>query len=863
MKTKIILVFCITLMVTLLATSCQGIFGGDGDDKTPNTSGGAYQAIIVESMDIDVNTLRSGVMDKQGPIAMTLDSEPAKNAEIVIGNTNRDITARAKAELEALISKDADAEVGYIIYSYGASVAVYWTNSDMSTMALADFVKICINEKSLVLTDGVVHSELYDASEYAAERDWLALKAVCDPDVYSALRSLSSYYDPDRLLGWFANLWDDEIGAFYFSISARDNEPYLPDIESTNQALGWLSNNNFIDSQNEDIPHDIKVKVVAFAKSLQSSRDGYFYHPQWGQTLDQLQPDRSARDLGWSTGIIKKFTIDTDGDGIEEEQYPNYCAPDGIKCEEHDGTSERCSFITFASSLIDSSSVALTSSVCSGVDTAVSRVSRSTVVATASTRPDFSSAATFRAWLVETNSAMGRSSGNAHVINALRAEIAAHGYAEILLDFLDEKQQEIYDLQIDAGETPTGLWQYTYTYNMVWGLLKFTPFYNDTTYGRELKYAEEIVDSCMEIIMLDASVKYQANDIYNMWQGMQALFDNVKKYHPENLPKLQEKLRERGAELIDSSAAKLAVMKRTDGAFSMYSSGISQSTIYGAPIAMGVEEGDVNATVLLCSMYRCMFTCLGYTPVHLGNASRGAEFFELLSEVEPIVKNPAKKPTTITFDDGKTVGTLDNQSGNATLTFVDDDELEPGNTVLKFSSQDASASSTFGDGVTFKVEGNGGANCLVVESDIKIASTSAGGDIIQIRLGDYYRIRLHKSGNNIKLTEMLEVTGAATPNSIVIGTVGEWFKLRIECYKSDDEYDTPRFKIFVEDECVLISENAYGVNSTVVDYSSQVLFRSYKSVASDVLLDNCFFYNQDKLYNELLDDTSDIRDQNQ
>ena len=848
------------ILFAIFALSACGIFGGDdgGGVEPPKTNTG-YKYIVLNDESVDLTELRSAILDKKGPIGIVTDTEPESSGEIVIGSSNRDVTARAKAELEKLISADADADVGYVIYSYGGSVALYWTIEGMHTIAVADLVSVFVNEKNMTVSDGVVHSVLFDADEYAEECDWLALKVTCPSDVYTALRRLSSYYDADRLAGWMANLWDDEIGGFYFSISARDNEPYLPDIESTSQALGWLYNNNFISSHNDGIPNDIKMKVVDFAKSLQSANDGYFYHPQWGQSRDQLQVDRYARDLSWATGIINRYTVDRDGDGILEKQYPNFCAPEGTKCELHAGTEERCSFVSQASSITASMQNSVTGALGSQVSSAVSKINNSTVRATASSRPDYTSEVTFRDWLYATNSSMGTSSGNAQVINALQDEIIANGYCEVLLDFLDEKQQEIYDTQVGSFETPTGLWQYTYDYHAVWGLLKYTPFYNDKVYGRELKYAEHIVDSCIEVIMLEADGKYQANDIYNMWQGMQALFNNVMKYSPESLPALQQKLRDRGAELIQNSINKLESFKRTDGAFSMYSNGISQATIYGAPIAMCVEEGDVNATVLICSMYRCMFTCLGYSVVHLGNANRGEKFIQMLYEVEPIVKNPAKGAETWDFEDGKTVGALDNQSGKASITIVDDDELERGNSALQFTTFDASAHSTFGDGVTFSIGGLSGENCIIFETDIMIKS-AASSDILQIRFGDFYRLRLHKSGSYLKLTEMLEVGGAVSPNSVTIGKIGEWIKLRIECYKTDDDYDTPRFKVFVNDECILISEGAYGINSSITEYTAKLLLRSYKSAESVILLDNVFCHTQSKIYSEDLDDISDIRD---
>ena len=51
-----------------------------------------------------------------------------------------------------------------------------------------------------------------------------------------ALEYLYNMFD-ERIYLWLADLWEPEFGAFYFSNSGRDTDGYLPDIESTVQAL--------------------------------------------------------------------------------------------------------------------------------------------------------------------------------------------------------------------------------------------------------------------------------------------------------------------------------------------------------------------------------------------------------------------------------------------------------------------------------------------------------------------------------------------------------------------------------------------------------------------------------------------------
>lgn len=851
---KKLTLFIVALILILLSfTGCEGLLGGEG----PNPGGNpvetvAFTRIVLANDKIDVTELRSELIAMNKMLGTVDASEPATDGEIVIGDTDRAVTAQAKAKLDEIIAADGNCDTGYIIYCNGKSLAVYWKTESARIYAMSKLIDLCVKEKKLELDTGVISSDAYIDIELVNESKWEELRRLAGEDVYKALRTLDSYYDKEKMMGWFANLWDAEIGGFYYSISARDNEPFLPDIESTNQTVGWLYNNGFIDNYDEDVPEDIKILLVDFAKSLQSSVDGYFYHPQWPEGRENLNVDRYSRDLSWSTDIINRFTIDRDGDGVAEKQYPLYCAPEGTKCKEHAENGGECSFALAASSLISDSSVYLTSSVVSSASSAAVRLRASVVSPTASTstaHPDYSSEAAFRNWLENTNTTMGSSSGNAQNINALQDTIIAKGYCTTLLDFLDEHQQRIYDETLDMGKTPTGLWTYEHTYNTVWGLLKYTPFYNDKNYGRELKYAEEIVRACLKVIMLPADKNYKLNDVYNQWQGMQALFNNVKKYAPEKLESLYEIVREGGAALIDNTILKLSDFKCNDGAFSFYTTRKSAFTMYGAQIAMGVEESDVNASVLACSTYRCAFSCFGYDVIKLGTQSDGERFMQMLREVEPINKIPVPQPSTIEFDSDYNFKDIrhDNQSGASTVTLEEDDSLESDNYILKYIS--GASQSSFGDGVYFKVGGNVSQNCTIVETNVRVVSSYGNNDILQIRLGDFYRLRLNRNGYLLRIYEMVEGAGAVEPALLVNNLeIGEWFKLRIEAYRADEEYDTPRFKIFINDKFVTETSCAYGANTVVNQNCNEVLFRSLKATVSEVHFDNCFFYGQYKEY---------------
>ena len=427
---------------------------------------------------------------------------------------------------------------------------------------------------------------------------WTDLEKVASPEVVESLKKLNAFYDGRKIAVWMANLYDSEIGGFYYSNSARDHEGFMPDLESTVQLLSWMeANGAFPKPAREMIPADIADKLVKFAKDMQSDVDGCFYHPQWrGQTVGVA---RSGRDIGWGNKLIKMFGA-----------RPDYDVPGG------------------ASGILGAPKGASASA-----DAAPMR----------QTVADFSSSEAYTRWVEEFNATIKENSGNAHAMNAMYSEIRGRGFVRETLDFLDRIQDEVYAEQVAAGETPTGLWQKPVDYHAVWGLLKFMPFYNDAENGREIRYAKEIVATCVRVIALPPVGKYFMNDMMNQWRGIDSMLANVKKYHPELLEDLYAITRASAKELVDNSLAKIQPFKREDGSFSYKQDGHSLANIYGTPISLGLEEGDVNATGLCSSMYRGVFTCLGYPVVSLCDESDGEEVIRIITSKQPVKKSPVPK----------------------------------------------------------------------------------------------------------------------------------------------------------------------------------------------------------------------------
>ena len=156
-------------------------------------------------------------------------------------------------------------------------------------------------DSRLVKIDPITRAECRAERRRVREKFCNDMMEKIGHDAGEELKLLLYVYD-ERILEWYANLWDPEIGGFYYSNSGRDTEGYLPDIESTVQALNSLQNAGIINGPMKTLPENMQKKILAFAQSLQDPEDGYFYHPQWGKDVGI---SRRARDLSWSLDIIR------------------------------------------------------------------------------------------------------------------------------------------------------------------------------------------------------------------------------------------------------------------------------------------------------------------------------------------------------------------------------------------------------------------------------------------------------------------------------------------------------------------------------------------------------------------------------
>ena len=146
-----------------------------------------------------------------------------------------------------------------------------------------------------------MNSELYN-DKWKAMKEEISLVGGNADAVIEALRDHHEMYS-DSLLEWLAKLYSKGIGGFYYSNSARDNSGFLPDVESTLQALNLIHYSGIIDSDDE-LPKAMRRKIAMFVCSLLDIDDGYIYHPQWGKDITD---SRRGRDLQWAVDLSHRL----------------------------------------------------------------------------------------------------------------------------------------------------------------------------------------------------------------------------------------------------------------------------------------------------------------------------------------------------------------------------------------------------------------------------------------------------------------------------------------------------------------------------------------------------------------------------
>ncbi len=812
-------IICFLLLLSVLALSgcsCSSTppsDNGQGEYNDKIIFGGDFKLVVPAELDeeyadyiFELDSILASLTGKATEI--TEDSSSAYKHEIIFGDTERDLSAKAYRRLDRLTEDDGDM-IGYVIYSDGANIAIAFNDEEGIEAALKELESSYFSADygKTTVASGNLKEWTYNLKTLYEERDeaimqerWAALKAEANAQGYngdatvSALQALYSRYT-DEIYYWMADLYDPDLGGFYYSNSGRNTLGYLPDIESTMQILNFLRYSG-MNNDPKSYPEELKTMIVEFVKTKQSSVDGYFYHPQWEDLV--LTDERRGRDQMWALDILRMFG-----------ERPLYTTG-GV-----------------AGTLGDPTGTAPVSHMTSPIGrSTVSAVSRVMLTATL---PHLQSQSAFKEYLDSQNWADAYTTGNR--LAAQVTSIKAAGLLPYCIEYLNGRQKEngMWDDQL--GERATN------------GFLKIAAIYQ--TAGTVIPRSDKASEFLLELLLSeepDGTVCWT----YNVWYSLDIIISLLNSSAtPANLSlarEIRDDLRTNAPSYILTTTQKYAPFLK-DGKVFSFTPDATSSHSQGMPVAVsGAVEGDVNATYISSiGLMGYMFGALGYERVLPYTENDYKLFIDYLEELTTVIKTGTASDGSINFND---IGNLDNvfhatsnvvtdltpdmwededpRSAGAVIADENDEEEKYGQ-VLEYFKQNS--------GLETRIELANrtiNRNCHVFGFDMKFM----GGDVDN---GSWHT-RFALYGNGKRFWSILCYT--LEDGSLALGdrnaplaviSPNEWHNVRFEYYT-----DTPdrACKIYVDG--VFVGEGGTSDPSNG-DAALSRAFIEYRNEATDVL----------------------------
>ena len=380
-----------------------------------------------------------------------------------------------------------------------------------------------------------------------------------EADAREALLDLMSVYG-DGFYKWLASLWDPATGGFYYSESARDNEGYLPDVESVGQILAALKNNGlFVDYGHDTVkalPAFMQRKILAFTDSLQDP-DGFFYHPQWGKNIPLM---RRGRDLSWAQGIYSLLGGTAPYPTADEQ------ITDG-------GTAQVAEHLRSEEAFLD--------------------------------------------YLYNKHDRKRFFNHLNHELNAQHGEIKSAGLMPVLFDFLEREQ-----------DPETGLWGEGVNYNALTALMKGMLIY--TAEGRPFRYAEQAVDSAIQMMVSDDEPK-RIVDITNPGNALINILNTQRQLQGEEAAEaLRLRVAARGAQICRNSKEKLLPYVQKQDVFSFFPYVVGEVSQNVPAAVPGTAEGDVNATVIAYGHLKRVMMLMGVKDPYIYGGEEYRDFLGII-----------------------------------------------------------------------------------------------------------------------------------------------------------------------------------------------------------------------------------------
>ncbi len=869
--------------------------------------------------------------DAQLNVKNGVDTSDKNKREIILGRCDRELSRQAYRELDAL--KLTGSDTGFVIYSNGYSVAIAYNEDDTYITpgdAVEYFIENYIEGKStLALEAGIAYSKVYSLAPYYQERDddlvekqWAELhsnitremsitmstenaKKHAD-DIIDSLKLLYTMYS-DNLISWLANLLEPSIcvcegeckntkycggAGFYYSNSGRNTIGFLPDSETTAQALGILKNSGMLGLVGDDVKAAFTEEHVAgfirFCKGIQDEETGYFYHPQWNK--EELGIARVSRDMSYACSVLSQFG-----------SAPTYDAPNGV---EGDGITYDGIDLNDVVSPVSSLTARLMS-------TSAKRVSSIVMSTAGAAYPAYmENENTYRSYL-NTLDIKGNSYSVGNQIAASAGQLINRQKQ------LDEQGLEydlisITDIWFRSNQNQkTGTWDFKEPgdtgYDPYYGndgVLKISAWYNDV--DRAFPNPALAAQNAIDAILCDQDIEHVCN-LYNTWFTISNLKLNVTKHGDKAVAtKFVNDLRLVAAKGIHKSYEKISDHRKEDGSFSYFQDHSSQ-TSQGMPVAVAdTNEGDVNATsIATYGLVGYIFSALDFgdhrNHPDIYTDSDRRTFLSIVSQLGPVIKNDEIDPSVPNTFDYYTAGDPvsreefgiannnpmgnDNPFGTHFTVIKDEREGAFGN-VLQYHSQGKVDSADY---ISLMSTTGAGGNTWAYSLDLNLREfieyecapvdkntglpiwtdhrTATKGDAIYINMGQgLYDDNIYMIVLRVREVDGEQVigiwdsssdsSGAAVRNHIADVPMGEWFNLKVEYYRMNTETtESMRAKIYINNKVVYVSDNYFdrqGDKITGVSSPANVFNRVWVTTVdrntTDLLIDNFAVYKFRKNY---------------
>ena len=837
---KKVLYFILTLTLSsLLLLSCAKGKGGENDssNKNDNSSsdnnvnlpegdyifapGGKINIVTASSSD-NTNKISEAIWSVAGiPVEIVADSAEEADHEIIVGKCDRKISVEAYRLLNRVRDESAG-EVGYLIYSNGNSVAIAYDVDEYNLNHAEDravdyFVDTVIGSNSVLrVQKGTVSSLGFNLLEYqesiddeekeakwqALERN-LAAKYENGAEIAKAFKYYVDMTGSESVVTWLADLYDLERGGFYFSNSGRNTEGFLPDIESTAQAVGFFISSGMF-KNNKDYPEWFADKLVYFVKSLQDP-NGYISHPQWDRETLEKNTSRMSRDLGSAYQIFERFgaspTYPLPG-------YEDRLTPDGILA---DGTPVNP--VAPASSMtwrVGTSKAAAVSKVVAATDYIGALAQLKDKASMIAYLDDFAARNklspdnnNYRSFYQIANTLTSQSQQILQRDRELAAENADYKMSTLVIDWMNEHQNKT-----------TGLWDPGLTYANTDAFYKAINLYNNLS--APIPNPELAIESIIQILINGEEVD-RILCMFNVWGCLNHILENITDIWEDTAlaERARNKLISLAPEAIRATTNHQLTMQKPDGSFSYFpekTTHVSQSMPVAVP---NTNEGDVNCTTLtIGGILSAMAKSLGVTGIP-GPYTKadGIRCIDRIKNLGEIVKDDLTvKVDYFTFDDDS-VGNSPVQgitSDNLTLghMFVVEapTKADSANRAVEFSTKLTAYESLNIPSVGITPA----STCYAFEADFCVTEPTATKQELQVLMQDsIHMITISVEGDDV----WLEESSSRKPDFAVINEldakakVGEWFTVKVEFYPGDK--DTVRAKIYFNNKLIAVTDNFF------------------------------------------------------